>query len=238
MSKTRAHPTRRPCNVHGYRRRNVCAAYLRSNVYLQNPDGCVTRKCITVTCAQNICPVIERLESVPGSAEGEVGTSTIFVRVTDPDDRPEPLEVVLTAEAGTFDDPRSAASRYRCDLAQHRRAALPICVHASDGDEKCDQVECIEVECNVCPNLNILNAIPSAIPDPNKIKIEWRAIDPDYGPQPLAGQLTATSGSFDDPTATDSVFTCDTPGQAEVCVEVSDSVCVKSTCIVVLCPDV
>jgi hypothetical protein len=188
-----------------------------------------------VTCAQNICPVIERLESVPGSAEGELGTSTIFIQVYDPDDRPEPLQVTLSAEAGTFDDRHSTAARYRCDLADTGRP-LDICVRASDGDESCDQTECIEVECNVCPNLNILNAIPSAIPDPNKMKIEWRAIDPDEGPQPMTAQLTSTSGSFDDPTAMDSVFTCDTPGAAEICVEVTDSVCAKSTCIVVLCP--
>jgi hypothetical protein len=196
---------------------------------------CVTNKCIIVTCAENICPVIERMESVPGSTEGELGTSTIFIDVRDPDGKPEPLEVTLWAEAGSFDDRHSTASRYRCDLARTGEP-LDICVLASDGDESCDQTKCIEVECNLCPNLNILNAIPSAIPDPNKMKIEWRATDPDMGPEPMAGVLTSRSGSFDDPTSADSVFTCDGPGQVEVCVEVTDSVCAKSTCIVVLCP--
>lgn len=217
---------------------NIAATYeylRRPHAYLEDPDACVTTKCITVTCAENICPIIERMESVPGSTEGEVGTSTIFVDVRDPDGKPEPLEVTLWAEAGTFDDRYSSESKYRCDLARTGEP-LDICVLASDGDESCDQTKCIEVECNVCPNLNILNAIPSAIPDPNKMKIEWRAIDPDTGPEPLAGQLTSTSGSFDDPTSPDSVFTCDTPGEAEICVEVTDSICVKQLCIVVFCP--
>jgi hypothetical protein len=199
-------------------------------------EPCVTAECIDVTCPENQCPIIERFQAVRGTAPGELGTATIFVEVRDPDGRPEGLSLALWAEAGTFKDPSSFESKYWCDLARHGEP-IDICLLVSDGDESCDQTACIEVECNICPTLNAFNAIPSAIPDPNKMLVQWRGADADEGPQPLTAQFTSASGSFDDPTAMDSVFTCDKSGPVEMCVEIADGICAKSRCMAVLCPD-
>jgi hypothetical protein len=63
-----------------------------------------------------------------------------------------------------------------------------------------------------------------------------RARDIDNGPLPLLITLSALSGTFDDPNAEDTTYRCESPGVHEICVEVTDGACPKSTCTFVSCP--
>lgn len=124
-----------------------------------------------------------------------------------------------------------------------------------------------EVIGNSCPRLIWMNAVPTTF-GPGSLPIasvEVYAIDPDGtcgnncdpqtcdfsssfpvctpGPDPgLVTTFTTTSGegTFGDPNASDTTYTCDPafPGPTEVCVSASDGdvECVRTRCIDILCP--
>jgi hypothetical protein len=148
------------------------------------------------------------------------------------------------AVAGTFGDRFAQLATYDCDPTHG--GPIEICVLASDGDERCDAQQCLTVQCpgpipdNVCPVIRNLTATPSEIP-PNQRQsvIEVDAFDPDaVNPDPLVTRLSASTGTFDDPTASTALYSCGDPGSAKICVKASDGDrgCDKERCINVQCP--
>jgi hypothetical protein len=112
------------------------------------------------------------------------------------------------------------------------------------------------IDNNVCPNLNIINAIPSVIPPgATSTRVETRARETDGLPMPVLLTLSALWGSFEntenlscpvftvdclqspDVVFQDATYICDRPGAVELCVEATDGACVKTLCTNVLCPD-
>lgn len=193
---------------------------------------CIERRCIEVQCPENLCPVIERfqLEETPTLAE-----ATVFVEVSDPDGKPLQVTTTLSASSGSFDDVHASEATYTCEPFAPN--PIEICVLVSDGDPACEQRDCGEINCNLCPSLYSLSVIPNDIPaGTGRAQVQVRAEDPDDFPAPLRTSLSASSGSFEDPSASDTFYVCDGPGPVELCVKASDEDCMKTKCAQVTCP--
>ena len=112
--------------------------------------------------------------------------------------------------------------------------------------DECLETDCITVVCpevrNVCPDIESLTAIPMLIPQGETSSlIQVIAEDPDNNPEePLWTMLTAEAGTFADPTAMNTVYTCDPEvgGEVAICVVASDGdeTCDQELCITVECP--
>ena len=93
---------------------------------------------------------------------------------------------------------------------------------------------------NVCPVIWELTSTPNAIPTGlDQSRIEVDAFDPDaINPEPLVTTLSASSGVFADKNARETIYTCGSPGPAEICVKASDGDrdCDQDRCITVQCP--
>lgn len=200
--------------------------------FVSEEADCIQTECIDVECPQNLCPVIEEFRLVEDTLEP---LANILVVASDPDGRPLELVTTLSAESGFFEDPHAGLTTYMC--SEFGVEDIELCVTASDGDEACDQTECGKVNCNACPFLYSLSPIPSQIPPgDNSSEIQVRAEDKDEYPGPFVLNLTASRGSFDDPHAWNTFYRCDGPGVVDVCAEVDDQLCKKSTCVKIRCP--
>jgi exo-beta-1,3-glucanase (GH17 family) len=78
------------------------------------------------------------------------------------------------------------------------------------------------VEGNNCPRLHFLNAVPNKIPEGGASAVTLLVSDADG--DPLTTALTATSGSFADPAALSTTYTCGSSGTQTISVSVSDGV--------------
>ena len=209
------------------------------------PEDCLETDCTTVACPEdkNLCPVIEDFTVEPEVImEGE--TATVRVVAQDPDLQPAPLVTTFIASAGSFDNRHASEAIYTCD--EGIGGPIEICVEASDGDDSCDVFECLTVQCpgpipdNVCPVIRDLTSTPKIIPPGlDQALITVDAFDPDaVNPEPLVTTLSASLGVFGDKNADETLYTCGSPGPAEICVKASDGDrnCDKDRCITVQCP--
>ena len=92
---------------------------------------------------------------------------------------------------------------------------------------------------NDCPVIRDLTSTPNPIPPGrDQSLIEVDAFDPDGAPEPLVTTLSSESGVFADKNARETIYTCGSPGPAEICVKASDGdrECDKDRCITVQCP--
>lgn len=220
--------------------------------------SCETERCTTVRCPgdplENTCPIIESFSADPNQVPSN-GTTEIMVEVLDPDAFPSPLITELSSTTGIFDDRFVNETTFRCGAS----GDTTLCVEASDGDPDCDEFQCITVRCpgdippNICPMLNVINAIPAQIPPgETSTSVESRGQDNDGLPMPLVLEMRASWGmilnqeNFLQPpvtpgavpvTAQDATYVCDRPGPAEICVDATDGACQKTLCIEVECPD-
>lgn len=213
--------------------------------------SCDVERCTSVRCPgdpdQNTCPIIESLTADPLS--NGAASTTVRVNATDPDEFPVPLRTELNAETGVFADRFASETLFVCGAP----GPTEVCVKANDGDPDCDVTSCITIQCpsdipaNVCPNLNVINAIPSVIrPGDTSTLVQTRGWDTDLFPMPLTLTLSALWGSFENtenvPGAgqvvqQDATYNCDRPGEVELCVDATDGACTKTLCTVVTCPD-
>ena len=102
------------------------------------------------------------------------------------------------------------------------------------------------IDDNLCPSLNIINAIPSTIPPgQTSTTVQTRGSDRDGQPLPLVLTLHALWGSFENTenvpgsgsvVQQNATYICDRPGPVELCVDASDGACVKTRCTDVTCP--
>ena len=102
------------------------------------------------------------------------------------------------------------------------------------------------LEGNICPNLNVINAIPSTIQSPNNSTlVQTRAQETDGLPMPLLLTLSALWGTFENTEnipmtgnviGQNATYICDRPGAVEICVDATDGACVKTLCTTVTCP--
>jgi hypothetical protein len=213
--------------------------------------SCDVERCTSVRCPgdpdQNTCPIIESLTADP--LENGAATTTVRVDAMDPDDFPVPMRTELSAETGVFANRFAPETLFVCGGP----GPTEICVKANDGDPACDVTSCITVQCpsdipaNICPNLNVINAIPSGIrPGDSSTLVQTRGWDTDLKPMPLTLTLSALWGSFDNTENTpgagtviqqDATYNCDRPGEVELCVDATDGACTKTLCTVITCPD-
>ncbi len=213
--------------------------------------SCDIERCTSVRCPgdpdQNTCPIIESLTADPLS--NGAASTTVRVNATDPDEFPVPLRTELSAETGVFADRFASETLFVCGAP----GPTEVCVKANDGDPDCDVSSCITIQCpsdipaNVCPNLNVINAIPSVIrPGDTGTLVQTRGWDTDLFPMPLTLTLSALWGSFENtenvPGAgqvvqQDATYNCDRPGEVELCVDATDGACTKTLCTIVTCPD-
>ncbi len=220
--------------------------YLRApHAYFVSPEDCLETDCTTVLCPgeKNECPVISTFTVEPGVITGGQ-SATVRVAAEDPDANPAPLVTTLQAIAGTFGDRHARETTYRC--APEVGGPVEVCVEASDGDDSCDVSRCLTVQCpgatpeNVCPVIRDLRLTEDIIP-PGQLQttVIVDAFDPDaVNPEPLVTRLSASTGTFNDQNASTAVYTCGAPGQAEICVNASDSdrSCDRDRCTTVQCP--
>ena len=78
------------------------------------------------------------------------------------------------------------------------------------------------IDGNRCPRLHFLNAVPNNIPEGGASAVTVLVSDADG--DPLTTALTATSGSFADPAALSTTYTCGSNGTQTISVSVSDGV--------------
>jgi hypothetical protein len=213
--------------------------------------SCDVERCTSVRCPgdpdEPACPIIESLTADP--LEDGAASTIVRVDATDPDEFPVPLRTELSAETGVFADRFSPETLFVCGAP----GRTEICVKANDGDPSCDVTSCIKVECpstipaNICPNLNVINAIPSVIRrGDTSTLVQTRGWDTDLKPMPLTLTLNALWGSFENtenmPGAgtvvqQNATYICDRPGDVELCVDATDGACTKTLCTNVTCPD-
>ncbi|MEM9729563.1 MAG: hypothetical protein AAF997_13320 [Myxococcota bacterium] len=223
-------------------------------VFVSDGDSaCDNTRCTTVLCpgepGENTCPVIASFDANPTIVPlGETETD-IAIDVSDPDEFPSPLRTELRSETGVFDDRFVTDTTFRCGDS----GPVELCLEVFDGDETCDQERCITVQCpsdippNICPQLFVLNAIPSVIPEGQiTTMIQSRAQDTDFLPFPLVLTLRSFNGMISDDeniqepnnvVAQNAMFTCSFPGPTEICVDATDGACEKTLCIEVQCPN-
>ena len=214
-------------------------------------SACDVERCTSVRCPGdpdvNTCPIIESLTADP-LEDGQAST-TVRVDAMDPDDFPVPMRTELSAETGVFADRFASETLFLCGAP----GPTEVCVKANDGDPDCDVETCITVQCpsdipaNVCPNLNVINAIPSVIRSPaTSTLVQTRGWDTDLLPMPLVLTLNALWGSFENTenvpgsgtvVQQNATYICDRPGRVELCVDATDGACTKTLCTNVLCPD-
>lgn len=91
-----------------------------------------------------------------------------------------------------------------------------------------------------CPVAQSFSATPSVIPaGETQSLIELEASDPDGGPDPLRSRLSATTGTFEDPEASTTTYTCGAPGPADITARITDGdpECDVEETITVTCPN-
>ncbi|MGB5812392.1 MAG: hypothetical protein WBG86_17775 [Polyangiales bacterium] len=214
--------------------------------------ACDVTRCTTVLCPgepqTNTCPVIASFTASPTVIPPGDTLADIVIDVSDPDLFPQPLRTQLRSETGVFDDRFTTQTTFRCGDS----GPVELCVEALDGDDACDQERCITVQCpsdipdNLCPMLFVLNAIPSVIPEgQTSTLVQSRGQDTDALPIPLELSLRALWGTISDDeniqepnnvVSQDATYTCDRPGETEICVDATDGACEKTLCIEVDCP--
>lgn len=215
-------------------------------------SACDAERCTTVRCPgeplDNSCPVIEALTASPNPIPLGEETTTIQIDASDPDGFPEHLATELSSDGGAFVDRFATETVFRCA----EPGPVEVCVEATDGDAACNKSRCITVQCpsdvreNLCPQLFVINAVPSTIPlGQTTTLIETRGQDTDGLPLPLVLSLSSLWGSLENTinipepnnvVAQNATYVCDRPGQDEVCVEATDGACVKTLCTKVNCP--
>jgi hypothetical protein len=213
--------------------------------YFIRPEDCLETHCANVVCPEdkNQCPVISDLTVEPEVImEGETATARVIAG--DPDNNPAPLVTTWLASAGTFGNRHASETTYTCNPGVG--GPIEICIEASDGDDGCDVSQCLTVQCpgpipdNVCPVIRDLKSTPKIIPPGlDRSLIEVDAFDPDaVNPEPLVTTLSASLGVFADKNASETIYTCGSPGPAEICVKASDGDrdCDKDRCITLQCP--
>lgn len=213
--------------------------------------SCDVERCTSVRCPgdpdEPTCPIIESLTADP--LENGAATTIVRVDATDPDELPVPMRTELSAQTGVFADRFASETLFICGSS----GPTQICVKANDGDPTCDVTSCITVQCpgnipaNICPNLNVINAIPSVIRSPDtSTSVQTRGWDTDFKPEPLVLTLSALWGSFENtenmPGAgtvvqQNATYLCYRPGDVEVCVDGTDGACTKTFCTFLTCPD-
>lgn len=110
----------------------------------------------------------------------------------------------------------------------------------------CISGTCEDATIFICPQLFVINAIPSTIPSgQTSTMIQTRGQDSDGLPLPLVLTLSALWGSFENTeniqepfnvVAQNATYLCDRPGPVEVCVDATDGACTKTLCTDVICP--
>lgn len=76
---------------------------------------------------------------------------------------------------------------------------------------------------NTCPGITKFIVSPIAIPiGETESLISVVASDPDMSPEPLRTRLSATTGTFDDPSASSTIYRCGAPGTAMITVRATD----------------
>jgi hypothetical protein len=75
---------------------------------------------------------------------------------------------------------------------------------------------------NVCPVIDALSANPSQVNVGSSIALAGSAHDSDSGPSPVSYHWSATSGTFNDPTLQNPIFTCTGAGPATITLVASD----------------
>jgi hypothetical protein len=212
--------------------------------------GLLTAGCKTGGAGQCALPTVD---AEPQNIPPGTDTTTVFVAFTNPDpDNGRPVITRLRAESGTFDDRFADVATYTC--AHDVIGPVELCVDATYGPaadssenapDECLETDCITVICpevrNVCPDISSLTAIPEVIPEgETSALVQVIAEDPDDNPERLVTRLTAEHGTFVDPYADQSVYTCDPEagGEIAVCAVASDGdeTCDQKLCITVECP--
>ncbi len=198
------------------------------------------------------CPV-PTVDAEPQNIPPGTDTTTVFVAFTNPDpDNGRPVITRLRAQSGTFEDRLADVATYTC--AHDVIGPVELCVDATYGPaadssenapDECLETDCVTVVCpevrNVCPDISSLTAIPEVIPEgETSALVQVIAEDPDDNPERLVTRLTAEHGTFVDPYASQSVYTCDPEagGEIAICAVASDGdeTCDQKLCITVECP--
>ncbi len=189
----------------------------------------------------------------------------------------DPIEYRWTGTGGTFADPSASATTFTCaDLGDQTITitasddGFDYCTCDWTVDDTCVEGEDDSGggggfgggggsagdggiggaggnDGNICPNLNIINAIPSTIrPGNTSTMVQTRAQETDGLPLPLMLTLRALWGSFENienipmsgtVVGQNATYNCDRPGEVEICVDATDGACTKPLCTNVTCPD-
>ena len=190
------------------------------NLIVGNTD--VTAVNFEVTCSDStVCPLNGQF-NVVDDREPPVWATIMDLPVGDPDD-----PIVYTINLSALDDQGevlcTGSESFTVDPIITVKVNV-VLTCGGDGEELLGNVDIDAtfeiVEGNNCPRLHFLNAVPNDIPEGGASAVTVLVSDADG--DPLTTALTATSGSFEDPAAQSTTYTCGSSGTQTISVSVTD----------------
>ena len=190
------------------------------NLIVGNTD--VTAVNFEVTCSDStVCPLNGQF-NVVDDREPPVWATIMDLPVGDPDD-----PIVYTINLSALDDQGevlcTGSESFTVDPIITVKVNV-VLTCGGDGEELLGNVDIDAtfeiVEGNNCPRLHFLNAVPNNIPEGGASAVTVLVSDADG--DPLTTALTATSGSFEDPAAQSTTYTCGSSGTQTISVSVTD----------------
>ena len=185
-------------------------------------DTDVTAVNFEVTCDDStVCPLSGQF-NVVDERTPPVWATIMDLPVGDPDD-----PIVYTINLSALDDQGevlcTGSESFTVDPIITVKVNV-VLTCGGDGEELLGNVDIDAtfeiVEGNNCPRLHFLNAVPNNIPEGGASAVTVLVSDADG--DPLTTALTATSGSFEDPAAQSTTYTCGSSGTQTISVSVTD----------------
>ena len=184
-------------------------------------DTDVTAVNFVVTCSDStVCPLNGQFNVVDDRTP-PVWATIMDLPVGDPKN---PTEYTITLTA--LDDEGAVlctGSTAFTVLANDTVEVDVVLTCGGDGEELLGNVDIDAtfeiIDGNNCPRLHFLNAVPNEVPPEGS---EVTVLVSDADGDPLTTALTATSGSFEDPAAQSTTYTCGADGTQTIRVSVTD----------------
>lgn len=144
---------------------------------------------------------------------------------------PQGLGYLVSLEAISVDGQTTCAGSGPVDVFVGQTSTVMVIMQCR-GPET-GGVAVVQGGVNDCPSLTSYVGAPVVVAVGGSITVSAMATDPDGNP--LAYQWTAPTGTFDNPVAPMTSFTCTVPGQTTLTVAVSDGMCADSAQLPLSC---
>ncbi len=129
-----------------------------------------------------------------------------------------PYTITLTGASADGAESCAGSASFSITAGQTARVTVPLTCHQAPRTGSV----AVNGVVNVCPQIDALDANPTEVFVGGTVGLAATAHDADHGPSTLTAAWSATSGTFTDPSALATRFTCTQPGAATLTLTVSD----------------